>query len=349
MNPVGKVDIRQTLRLRRRDKVRGATEETMTNKTRREFVKTAATAAAAGLAASLLQVSPVNANPLNLPIGLQLYTVGKEMDADPAGTLRSVARTGYKQVELSPIGKTPAKELKRMLDDNGLANPSGHYMLSDLMSKLPEMIELAHLFGQQFMVVTIPWVSDTSRFKVEPPDDQMALFLAVIRGLTLDDWKWNADEFNQIGEQIKKAGLQLAYHNHNFEWRTYDGVVAYDEFLKRTDPALVKLELDCGWAAVAGQDPTNYLTKYPERYNLLHLKDFHKGFTPRTAIRGERDTGPLEGTELGRGAIDYAKVLAAARRAKIRAQFVEQEPPFTEMTALEAIKVNYEYLKNLKV
>jgi len=176
----------------------------------------------------------------------------------------------------------------------------------------------------------------------------LALFLAVIRGLTLDDWKWNADMCNKVGEQIKKAGLQLAYHNHNFEWRTYDGLVAYDEFLRRTDPALVKLELDCGWAVVAGKDPAEYLTKYLERYNLLHLKDFHKGFTPRTAIRGDQDYGPLEAAELGRGAIDYARVFAAAKKAKIRAQFVEQEPPFSEMTALEAIKVSYEYVKNLQ-
>ena len=286
------------------------------------------------------------ANPLNLPIGLQLYTVGKEMDADPAGTLKMVAATGYKQVELSPLGKTPPKELTKMLGDNGLTSPSGHYMLPDLLSKLPELTELAHLFGQEFMVVTIPWVADVSRFKVDA-GDQMALFFAVIRGLTLDDWKWNAEQFNKVGEQVKKAGLLLAYHNHNFEWRTYDGVVAYDEFLRLTDPGLVKLELDCGWTTVAGQDPVTYLTKYPDRSTLLHIKDFHKGFKPRTTIQ-DKAAGPLEATELGRGAIDYSKVLAAARKAKIRAQFVEQEPPFTEMTALEAIKVNYEYLKNLK-
>ena len=98
-------------------------------------------------------------------------------------------------------------------------------------------------------------MADPSRYKADPQGGQLALFLAVIRGLTLDDWKWNADKFNKVGEQIKKAGLQRAYHNHNFEWRTYDGLVAYDEFLRRTDPALVKLELDCGWAAVAGKDP----------------------------------------------------------------------------------------------
>ena len=318
----------------------------MNSTSRRTFVKTAA-AVTSGLAASLLEVPSLNANPLNLPIGLQLYTVGREMDSDPAGTLKAVAATGYKQVELSPLSKTPPKELKTLLDDHGLTNPSGHYMLPDLMSKLPGMIELAHLFGQEFMVVTIPWVADPSRFKVDPQADQLALFLAVIRGLTLDDWKWNAEQFNQVGEEIKKAGLQLAYHNHNFEWREYDGVVAYDELLRLTDARLVKLELDCGWATVAGRDPIAYLTKYPDRYTLLHIKDFHKGFKPRTAIQ-DTETGPLEPTELGRGAIDYSKVFAAARNGKIRALFVEQEPPFAEMTALEAIKVDYEYVKNLK-
>ena len=320
----------------------------MNRTTRREFVRTTAVAAASGLAGSLLNVSSINANLLSLPIGLQLYTVGKEMDADPSGTLKKVAAIGYKQVELSPIGKTPAKDLKKILDDSGLANPSGHYLLSDLMSKLPEMIELAHLFGQEFMVVTIPWMADVSRLKPDPQGGEFALFLAVIRGLTLDDWKWNAEQFNKVGKQVKKAGLQLAYHNHNFEWRVYDGVVAYDEFLRLTDPGLVKLELDCGWAVVAGKDPVEYLSKYPDRYNLLHIKDFHKGFKPRTTIQGDKDSGPLEATELGRGAIDYAKILAVAKKAKIRAQFVEQEPPFNEMSALEAIKVNYQYLKNLK-
>jgi sugar phosphate isomerase/epimerase len=191
-------------------------------------------------------------------------------------------------------------------------------------------------------------MADVSRFKPDPQGGEFALFLAVIRGLTLDDWKWNAEQFNKVGEQVKKAGLQLAYHNHNFEWRVYDGVVAYDEFLRLSDPGLVKLELDCGWAVVAGKDPVEYLSKYPDRYNLLHIKDFHKGFKPRTTIQGDKDSGPLEATELGGGAIDYAKILAVAKKAKIRAQFVEQEPPFNEMSALEAIKVNYQYLKNLK-
>jgi sugar phosphate isomerase/epimerase len=261
--------------------------------------------------------------------------------------LKAVAAVGYKQVELSPLAKTSAKDLKKMLDDTGLKNPSGHYMLPDLMSNLQDKVDFAHLLGQEFMVVTVPWVADPSRFKADPQAGEFGLFIAIINGLTLDDWKWNAEQFNKVGEQVKKAGLQLAYHNHNFEWKSYDSVTGYDEFLRLTDAGLVKLELDCGWAAVAGQDAAAYLTKYPERYSLLHIKDFRKGFTPRTTLMG-KDPGAPVPTELGRGAIDYSRVFVAAKKARIRALYVEQEPPFTEMPALEAIKVDYEYMKNLK-
>ena len=289
----------------------------------------------------------MSATPLGLPIGLQLYTVGADLDKDPFGTIRKVAAVGYKQVELSPLAKVSNADLKKALDDNGLANPSGHYMLFDLMSSLQQKIDAAHELGQKYMVVTVPWVADPARFKVDPAQGQMGLFLAVINGLTLDDWEWNAEQFNKIGEAVSKAGLTLAYHNHNFEFRPLGATTGYDEFLRLTEPNLVKLELDCGWMTVAGLDPVLYLTRYTDRYRLLHIKDFKKGFTPRTTLLDKSPGAPVP-TELGRGAIDYVRVFAAARKGKIDAFFVEQEPPFTEIPALEAIKIDYEYLKNLK-
>lgn len=288
----------------------------------------------------------MNGNPLNLPIGLQLYTVGSEMDADPFGTLKQVAATGYKDVELSPLAKTPPNDLRKALEDVGLKNPSGHYMLTDLTGNLNEKIDLAKQFGQEYMIITVPWIADPSRIKSDPKDGQIGFFLATMHGLTLDDWKWNAEQFNKIGEQVKKAGLHLGYHNHNFEFKSYGPVTGYDELLRLTDPELVKLELDCGWMTVAGQDPVAYLHKYPDRYRLLHVKNFHKGFTPTTTLM-DRNPGAPVPTELGRGAVDYRRIFAAAQKVPIRAVYVEQEPPFTEMPALEAIKVDYNYLKNL--
>ncbi len=281
------------------------------------------------------------------PIGLQLYTLGKEMGTDPFGTLKHIAAIGYQTVELSPIANVPLPDLKKGLDEVGLKNPAGHYLLPDLMTKLEQNIDAARQFGQEYMVVTVPWVADPSRFKGDPADGQMAFFLAVLQGLTLDDWKWNAEQFNKIGEKVKKAGLQLGYHNHNFEFKQYGSTTGYDEFIRLTDPDLVKLELDCGWMTVAGHDPVAYLTRYPDRYRLLHMKDFRKGFKPTTTLMEQGPGAPVP-TELGRGAIDYRNVLAAPRKGQIRGLFVEQEPPFTDMPALDAIKVDYDYLNNLQ-
>jgi len=315
------------------------------NTSRRDFLgKTACSLAASEL---VLNTKSAAAGPLNLPIGLELYTVGKEMDSDPAGTLKRVAAVGYKEVEVSPLGKTPIKELRKILDDTGLKSPAGHHLLPDLMSSLQQRIDAAKELNQRYVILTVPWVADPSRIKADPGSGQMGFFLALIQSLTLDDWKWNAEQFNKIGEQVKKAGLQLGYHNHNFDFRPYNGVTGYDELIRLTDPDLVKLELDCGWMKVAGKDPAAYLTRYPDRYRLLHIKDFRAGFTPTTTLMGKGPSAPVP-TELGRGSIDYKGIFAAAQKGKIASIFVEQEPPFNDMPALDAIKADYDYLANLR-
>lgn len=314
------------------------------NMSRRNFVKTAAMGSAG--AHLFLRSTSMAADSLNLPIGLQLYTVGAEFDSDPHGTLDKVAAIGYRQVELSPLSKAPTADIKKALAGSGLKNPSGHYLVPDLLTHLEEKIDTAREFGQEYMIVTTPWVADISRFQSKAANP-MEMFRAMLNGLTLDDWKWNAEQFNKIGEQTKKAGLQLGYHNHNFEFRKFGDTTGYDEFLRLTDADLVALELDCGWMTVAGLDPVTYLTKFPNRYRLLHIKDFKKGFAPTITLLGDAPGAPVP-TELGRGAIDYTPILAAARNG-IRGLFVEQEPPFKEMPALEAIKVDFDYLSKLKV
>ena len=284
---------------------------------------------------------------LKPPIGLALYTVGEEMGADPAGTLKQVAAIGYQEVELSPLSTIGAKELKKMLDDVGLSNPVGHYMLPDLLKDLDSKIAFAKEMGQHYMVVTVPWISDMSRVHADPKDGGMAFFMAILAAFTLDDYKCSAEQFNKVGEQTKKAGLQLAYHNHNFEFKKFeDGVTGYDEFLRLTNSDLVKLEMDCGWVTVAGYDPVQYLQKFPERYKLLHIKDFKKGYKAAQTIGGTGEGAPVS-TELGRGSIDYGPIFAAAKH--IDHIFVEQEPPFKEIPAMEAAQIDYEYLKNLHV
>src|SRR5438552_77483 len=125
-------------------------EKITTSTSRRSFLKSAVASGAA--APFALNSRDMNGNPMNVPIGLQLYTVGKEMDADPFGTLKRVAAVGYTNVELSPMAKVPLRDLKKGLDDVGLKNPSGHYLLPDLMTKLDQNIDAARQLGQEYMV-----------------------------------------------------------------------------------------------------------------------------------------------------------------------------------------------------
>jgi sugar phosphate isomerase/epimerase len=286
-----------------------------------------------------------------LPIGLQLYTLGEDLKRDFDGTLAAVSKIGYRTVELAGLAEHSAADWRQALDRAQLKCPSihvpPHSKTGVNLDELGALAEVAHALG--IGTVVCPMFNFPERFSLQPqPGEDTGKMLARLgASMTLDDWKWNAEQFDKIGAQIKKAGLQLGYHNHNFEWTSFNGVTGYDEFLRLTDPELVKLELDCGWATVAGQDPAAYLTKYPDRYRLLHIKDFKHGFTPRTTLMDNGPGAPVP-TELGRGAIDYRKIFVAAQKAGIRALFVEQEPPFTEMPALEAIKVDFDYMKNLK-
>jgi sugar phosphate isomerase/epimerase len=276
-------------------------------------------------------------------IGLELYTVGADMKKDPAGTLKQVAAVGYTQVELTNSAMGPAEELRKMLDDNGLTNPAGHFMLAELQDHFDEKVEGARVLGQTFLVTTVPGVPSAANAS---PATGMMDFLNRLNNMTLDDWKWNAEQYNKLGEKMKAAGMQLGYHNHNIDFHPYGSTTGYDEFLRLTDADLVKLELDCGWMTAAGHDPVRYLEKYPERYLTLHMKDFKKRFSPTTKL-GPGPGAPV-GTELGRGAIDYGPILAAARKTRVKTMYVEQEPPYTEMPALESMKVDYEYLAKLE-
>jgi sugar phosphate isomerase/epimerase len=166
--------------------------------------------------------------------------------------------------------------------------------------------------------------------------------MAQLSALTLDDFKKIAARCNEMGEQAKKAGLQFGYHNHNFEFKPLTGGgIGYDVILRETDPSLVKFELDCGWMVAAGHDPVVYLTKYPKRYHLLHIKDFQPTASPSVGLDDSVRPKPAE---LGRGHIDYKPIFAAAKNTEVELYYVEQEPPFTTTPAMEAIKIDYDYL-----
>lgn len=287
---------------------------------RRQFLAQIGKTAAAG---ALLAGEPMRlfADPLGKPIGLQLYTVGEQLKDDFDGTLKKIAALGYRVVETAGLfGKKPA-EVKKSLDDAGLKCLSMHIWSP---GGIQETIPYAKELGAKYVVSSAT--------------------LPRREGVTLEDYKTMAEHCNGLGREAKQAGLQFAYHNHNFEFKPLDGGTGYDELIKSTDPELVKFELDCGWMAAAGHDPAEYLGKYPNRYRLLHIKDFKPTSQPSYSLAKDERPAPAE---LGRGHIDYKPIFAAAAKSQVEQYFVEQEPPFTEMPALEAIKVDYAYLHRM--
>lgn len=274
------------------------------------------------------------ADPIGLPIGLQLYTVRGRAAKDFEGTLKEVAAIGYQEVELYSLFDRKAAEVRRALEGAGLECVSAHYGAPALREGLAAHIDEARELGLQFMICPFPGVADPARLKAGGP--------SFTDSLTLDDWKWNADLFNKAGEQAKKAGLRFGYHNHHIEFREFGGVTAFDELLRRTDPDLVTIELDCGWVKVAGLDPADFIAKHASRVRLLHVKDVKAGPAPSNRF------GPaVPFAEVGRGAIDWRKVFEAARKAGVRRYYVEQDT--TERPPLEAIKISRDYLHDLKV
>jgi sugar phosphate isomerase/epimerase len=257
-------------------------------------------------------------------VGLQLYTVRELMKQDFDGTIAGVAKIGYKEVEFAGyFGKTP-KEAKAVIDANGLTSPSAHHPIDALESKLPEIIEGAHVIGQKFIVC--PYLDAKAR--------------------TADGYKHLAEVCNRAGEATQKAGIQLCYHNHSFEFEKVDGIEGkpFDYLLAQTNPKLVKIEMDLCWMAVAGQDPVAYFNKHPGRFPLVHVKDWTNegtGSRDYEGAVGHPVTGHM--TNVGSGTIDWKKIFTQSGKAGIQHYFVEND----DAKSLDDPKASYEYLSKL--
>ena len=144
------------------------------------------------------------------------------------------------------FGHTPS-QVKQAMDHAGLQCVSAHYPLKDLMPKVDETIQFGKDLGLKYIVCASPMLKDPSR--VKDPGSRAAR-----EAMTLDDWRWNAEQFNRIGEQVNAAGMRFAYHNHTPEFRSENGVVFYDELLRLDRSGKGDMELDCGWAVRGGQE-----------------------------------------------------------------------------------------------
>lgn len=293
--------------------------------TRRRFLQgtSLAMAAMAGLPAL---GSPAR-GPLGRPIGLQLYAVREAAQKDLPGTLKAIADIGYGEIELAGPAR-PVAEMRSLLADTGLDVPSMHTSMADLTINAQQRIDYAQALGIRNLVCSFPATADARSIPSGSLGAQMSL----------DDWKWNAAQLNRFGELARKAGVRLGYHNHNIEFRSFDGVIAFDELVRLTDAELVSLELDIAWVVTAGFDPKTCLRKYAQRISQLHVKDVRRDLVVTTELHAQT-------TEVGGGRVDWPAVFAAVDPQYMQHYYVEQEN--FERDPLESAKISFDYLSRL--
>jgi len=244
-------------------------------------------------------------------VGLQLYTVRQLLARDWSGTLTQIAAIGYREVEFAGYFNRSPIEIRHLLDRLGLAAPAGHFPKEDLLAPSAAAFDVAAAIGHRWVIVA--WV---------PPEERASL----------DGWRRIADDLNRIGDRCRRAGLRFAYHNQDADFIPSQGQIPYDILLAATDPHRVDLEIDLYWVTKGGQDPAAYLARTAGRTRLVHVKD---------------SPGPPAHrmVDIGRGALDWKRLLAAAWRAGVRHYFVEHDDP---ADPLSFCRTSYAYLSRLE-
>ncbi|HEU5141309.1 MAG TPA: sugar phosphate isomerase/epimerase [Bacillales bacterium] len=246
-------------------------------------------------------------------ISLQLYSVREATAKDFLETLRNVAEMGYDGVQFAGFFETPAKELKKVLDESGIV-PAGSHMGYDT------------LLGDQ-LEATLAYNREIGNDLIICP------FLAPELRKNADDYKKVAESLNQIGETCKQHGFTFGYHNHNFEFEEVDGQRGFDILFENTDPELVKMELDCFWVTHAGYSPQEVIEKYGDRVVSLHMKDM------------KQVDGKKVSTEVGNGELDLSGLLEIGQQQGVHWFTVEQED--FERDPLASAEINVRNLREL--
>jgi sugar phosphate isomerase/epimerase len=287
----------------------------MSTISRREFLKSAATqAAAAGLLAA--GALDLRANPLGMPIGCQTWPVREMIAKDFPGTIKQLADAGFRTIELcSPVGyadsgfaglaKYSGTDLRKILSDAGVTCVSSHFGIDELRKN---------------QAGRIAWAKDVGLTQMLVPS------LDGPKNPTMDDVKRAADEYNKMGEQAAKAGIQQGLHNEDFELSTVDGNRTYDLLLGLLDPKLVKFQFQVSTIS-RGYDAAEYFTRYPGRFLSMHVQ----GWSAETKKQ----------MPVGQDSLDWKKIFTAAKTGGIKNYFVEMN--------LDLMKSSVPYLRDLQV
>jgi len=280
---------------------------------RRHFLgKTAAGLTAAGYFAR--QGGELRANPLGLPIGCQTWEVRDTIGKDFDGTLRQLAADGFQTIEMcsppgykdlgfGPLAGMKASEMRERIQAAGLKCHSCHFGFTELKEHLDERLTFAKDLGLSQMIISTFWLP---------------------KGASLADWMGAAGEANKLGERTRQAGIQLGFHNHDFEFAKLDGQLIYDKLLGEFDPQAIKLQFQVAVIEL-GYQAADFFEKYPGRFISMHLADWSPAAKKQVP--------------LGQGVVDWKRLFAAAPRAGIKNYFVEMD--------LDVMKASLPYLHTL--
>jgi sugar phosphate isomerase/epimerase len=253
-------------------------------------------------------------------IGVQLYTLRSVLPKNPLETLKQLEKIGYREAEV--IGDS-MDALWPDLKQTSLRPVSVHLntaLFTTQKAKLPAALDDAKKRGLEFAVC--PYIA---------PEDRGGEDVIKKLGETL----------NQAGETCRKAGMQLCYHNHAFEFAPSGGGTLLDVLMQTADPNLVSLELDIMWAQVGGFNPVDVLRKYNKRVALMHLKNVAQGTGPQFNEKVPKEAF----REVGNGSIDIPAVLRTAAEVGVKHYFVEQDQ--TPGDPLVSLRGSYQYLEKL--
>jgi sugar phosphate isomerase/epimerase len=271
---------------------------------RRQFFEKSTIGIGSALLASQLPMNLAaseSSKALKKPLGFQVWTIKDQLIKDFAGTLKMMAGLGYQSVEMcsppgyessgfGPLMKMKAAEMKKIVEDCGLALESTHYGFGELRNSLSERIDFASESGQKQMICSSFWL---------PKDAKIS------------DWQKACDELNEIGAKTKKAGIQTGFHNHHMEFEKIDNVLIYDELMNRFDPDLVKMQFQVAVISI-GYKAASYFNKFPGRFISAHLADWSKSLNKSLPV--------------GQGEVDWKELFAAGEKCGVKNYFVEMDP-----------------------
>ncbi len=267
-----------------------------------------------------------------LPVAVQVYSVREDAKADLRGTLEKIKEMGYDGVEFAGLYGNDPEDIKKMCEEIGLTPISAHVPYLDMMGAPKGILAKYEAIGCKY--VAVPYLTPDYR-------PGTVCFSEVIENVKM------------LGKVAKEMGMQLLYHNHDFEFMKLDGKYALDILYDEVPAEYLQTELDTCWVNVGGEVPAEYIAKYNGRCPVVHLKDFYgeksENMYELIGIKTEapKRPGNFELRPVGSGIQDFPAILKAAEAAGTEWVVVEQDNPSMGLTPMESIKKSREYLRTL--